>query len=251
MSIAFLSLYASYLWADTQEDISSEEAISIIDKYEEAYMNKDLNKMLEYVDQGSKWFQSGFLEEFKAMFNAFTHMRLYHFKKRLVAYVADGVEIAQNTLHVAYSSTLTDVNEFTENYYLKKVSGVYKIAECTHLNTNDVLFVDKGTGAMLENNADEAISYFKKALESNPENSAAHCRLGTIYSRTGKPEEALQELEKAIELRPNVGFYRFMLSQIYFQLGNKEKASEEISKAIMLDPGLKIFFGDNSKPALE
>ena len=218
LSIILLSQAAGLVLADTQNDISSGEAVSIIKDYETAYMNRNLDKMIEYVDQNSPWFKKGFLEEFKAVFNNFTNINLYHFGNKKVFYIADGVEIIQNTLYVAYSSSLTDINELVENYYLKKVDGKYKIADCIHLASGDVQFVDKGTGAMLENKADEAIPYFKKALELNKNNSAAHFRLGMIYSRTGKLAEGLEELKKTIELRPNVGFYRLELFHLYKQL---------------------------------
>ena len=92
---------------------------------------------------------------------------------------------------------------------------------------------------MLENKADEAISYFKKALELNKNNSAAHFRLGMIYSRTGKLAEGSEELKKTIELRPDVGFYRLELFHLYKQLGEKAKATEELARAIALDTGIE------------
>lgn len=245
----FLSLDVSSVWSDAQSDISPEEAVSIIKNYEKAYMNKDLDKMIEHIDENSPWFKKGFLEEFKAIFKTFTNIRLYHFKDKrskdtFVYYLADGVDIGQYTLYVAYSSSITDINEFTELYHLKKVDGKYKIADCVHMSGEDVELVDKGTGAMLKNDAERAISYFKEALKFNPENSAAHFRLGMIYSKTGKLEEAIQSVKKAVELRPKAGFYRFYLSQIYIQLGNKERAAEELQNALLLDPGLEIFFSE-------
>lgn len=240
LSIILLSQSTGLVLADTQNDISSGEAVSIIKDYEAAYMNRNLDKMIEYVDQSSNWFKKGFLDEFGAIFKQFTNIYLYHFGKKQVFYITDGVEIIQNTLYVAYSSSLTDINELKENYYLKKVDGKYKIAECIHLPGSDIELVDKGTGAMLSNNVDEAILNFKKALELNPNNSAAYFRLGMIYSRKGKPAEALEELKKATELRPNVGFYRYLLFQVYKQLGEKDKAYEELAAAINLDPGIEM-----------
>ncbi len=239
LSIILLSQPAGLVWADTQSDISPQEAFLIIKEYETAYTDRDLDRMVKYVDQGSKWFKSGFLDKFKDSFNNFTNINLFHFGKKQVFYIDDGVEIIQGTLYVAYSPSRTDIKELTENYYLKKVNGKYKIAECAYLSGKDVEFVDKGTGAMLENKADEAISHFKNALEYNKDNSAARFRLGMIYSRIGKLTEGLDELKKAIELRPNVGFYRLELVHLYKQLGEKEKATEELSRAIALDPGIE------------
>lgn len=237
--IILLSLDIGLVWSDTQSDISPQEAVSIIKEYETAYMNRDLDKMIKYVDQDSKWFKSGFIEKFKLVFNNLTNHNLYHFGKNKVFYIDDGVEIIQNTLSVAYSPSLNDINEFTGNYYLKRVDGKYKIADYIRLPSDDVRFVDRGTGSMLENKADEAISYFKKALEFNKDNSAAHFRLGMIYSRTGKLGEGLEELKKAIELRPDIGFYRLELFHLYKKLGEKAKATEELARAIALDPGIE------------
>jgi tetratricopeptide (TPR) repeat protein len=235
----FLSLNICLAWADTESDISAQEVASIIKEYETAYMNRDLDKMIQYVDRDSKWFKGGFLEEFKAVFKNFTNINLYHFDKKGAYYIADGVEFVQNTLYVAYSSSLTDINEITENYYLKKVDGKYKISECIHFPARDIELVDKGVGALLKNNIDQAISCFKEASNLNPKNSAAHFRLGMAYLHLKKAQDALYELQKAAELRPYVGFYRLYLFHVYRQLGENEKAIEELSKAISLDPGIE------------
>lgn len=245
--IAFLPRIICLVYADTQSDVSAEEAVSIIKDYEKACMNKDLNKMIEYVDQNSDRFKKGFLEEFKTIFKYFSNVRLYHFDKKKVFYIADGVEVLQNTVYVAYSPSLIDIHELVENYYLKKIDGKYKIADYFRLGKEDIDLDDKGTEAMLKNDVENALLHFKNALEINQQNSAAHFRLGMIYSKTGKPQEAIRELEKAVTLRPKVGFYRFYLSQGYYALDDKEKAAEEMEKAIMLDPGLEIFFDKENK----
>lgn len=247
ISILLISV-TSLTYSNNQKNTDAQEAVSIIKKYEKAYMNKSLDMMIEHVDQNSDWFKKGFIDEFKAIFKTFTNINLFHFKyskdkSMYYAYPAEGgIFVGQNTLYIAYSRSLSDLNEFTEVYSLKKVGDTYKIDAVAHMPGNDVEFIDKGTGVMLENKADEAITYFKKAVESNPENSVAHCRLGMIYSKIGRNQEALQELKKAIELRPKVGFYRFYLSQVYYTLGEKEKAAQEMGKALELDPGLNIFF---------
>jgi tetratricopeptide (TPR) repeat protein len=246
--ISNISLVFADNQADNQKDITAREAVSIVKKYEKAYMNKNLDKMIEYVDQDSDWFKKGFVQEFNAVFKYFSDINLYHFKYSKdssiyhVYLAEDGIIVGQNTLYVAYSRSLSDLNEFTEVYSLKKVGEKLKIDASKRMPGDDVEFIDKGTEAMFENKPDKAISYFKKALESNLENSVAHCRLGMIYSRIGRKQEALQELKKAVELRPMVGFYRFYLSQVYYTLGEKEKAAEEMGKALIFDSGLNIFF---------
>lgn len=224
---------------DNKRDISPEAAVAIIKEYENAYTNKDLDKMLAYVDQNSEWFKRGFLEEFKAVFQNFTSIHLYHFDKKVVAYIKDGIEVMQRTLYVAYSRKLTDINEFAEDYYLKKVDGKYKIADCIHLPAEDVKLVDQGTAAMLENNAVKAIDYFKKAISINPNNSAAHFRLGMLYFATKRFPESLQSLKKAAKLRPEVGFYRFYLYHAYKALGDKNAALTQLAIAIKFDPDLE------------
>ena len=203
--------------------------------------------MIEYVDQDSDWFKKGFIEEFQVVFRTFTNFNFYHFyfkdaknKTMYVAYPDNvGMIVTQNTLYVAYSRTLTDLNEYQEAYSLRKVGDKYKIDGIMRFPGDDVEFIEKAMGALLKNNAEEAISYFKKAIEANPENSVPYCRLGMIYSRTGRLNEGLAELKKAVELRPNVGFYRLELSQLYKKLGEKDKALEELARALALDPGIE------------
>jgi len=245
--IALLSLNVCVVYADTQVDISVEEAISIIEEYEQAYMNMDLDKMVVYIDQNSGWFDKDIIEKLNNVFKQCTTIRFYPFQKKKVNYLSDGVEVVQGTLYVAYGLFFSDMKEFVESYFLKKVNDKYKISKYIQLPAADVEFLKKGIETALRNNKDEAILYLKKAIESNPQNSAAYCILGSVYIWDEKPQKALPELKKAIELRPQVGIYRIMLSRAHSLLGEKEKEGEEIREAIMLDPGLKIFFTDEQE----
>lgn len=50
----------------------------------------------------------------------------------------------------------------------------------------------------------EAVSFFERAIELDPNFAMAHARLGTVYSNTGRREAAIRYTKKAFELKDRV-----------------------------------------------
>ena len=74
----------------------------------------------------------------------------------------------------------------------------------------------------------EAIPFFKRAIELDPEFAVAHARLGTVYGNIGESEKALEYRKKAFELRERVSEQeRLYISSHYYW-----NVSGEIEKAI-------------------
>ena len=53
-------------------------------------------------------------------------------------------------------------------------------------------------------NFQEAMSYYKKAIQINPNLSEAHNNLGYAYQGLGKTQEAMNCYQKAIQINPNL-----------------------------------------------
>ena len=81
-------------------------------------------------------------------------------------------------------------------------------------------------GMIAHNEGDEeqAISWFRRALNSDPSNSATHTALGTALARKKDYQAARAELERAIELDPKDQTAHYQLGMIYVRLGDRERS---------------------------
>ncbi len=62
----------------------------------------------------------------------------------------------------------------------------------------------QGIDAMAADKQDEAVIWFKKALQQNPEMALAHYKLGELYHKKGNPKLAYAELSRAIQQDPKL-----------------------------------------------
>ncbi len=62
----------------------------------------------------------------------------------------------------------------------------------------------QGIDAMDAENPDEAVIWFKKALQANPQMAIAHYKLGQLYRATGDIKQAYGQLNNAVQLEPQL-----------------------------------------------
>ncbi len=84
--------------------------------------------------------------------------------------------------------------------------------------------------------ADESKEYLLKAIEANPTNAYAYNNLALWYDQTGDSEKAIELFEKAIELKPNLAEAHNNLAMVYGRLKENEKARQELEIALKLNP---------------
>jgi tetratricopeptide (TPR) repeat protein len=82
-----------------------------------------------------------------------------------------------------------------------------------------------------QGNAQEAISRFRRALQSNPTNAAIHVALGTELSGQRDYEAARVELERAIELDPQDQTAHYQLGLVYGRLGKKDRSQSAFARS--------------------
>jgi len=84
----------------------------------------------------------------------------------------------------------------------------------------------------------EAERSFKRAIELDPNNSAAHFRYGQVYLvPTGRLDEGIAEIKLGLDLEPldiNMGA---TLAAAYFYAGQNDEALEQARKTYDLEPG--------------
>jgi tetratricopeptide (TPR) repeat protein len=81
----------------------------------------------------------------------------------------------------------------------------------------------------------------KRAIELDPNNSAAHFRYGQLYLLpTGRFDEAIAEIKRGLELEPLDLQMRGNLAAAYFFAGRTDKALEEAKITYDLEPGYTL-----------
>jgi tetratricopeptide (TPR) repeat protein len=93
---------------------------------------------------------------------------------------------------------------------------------------------------LLLNESDSAIQYFEKAVEHNPQFTAAFYNLGYTYQVTDQPEKAIPNYEKALELQPYEIKAMSNLALLYQKTGQTEKAVALNEDIITIEPGLDL-----------
>lgn len=79
-------------------------------------------------------------------------------------------------------------------------------------------------------NIDEAIKYYRTAIQRNPALAEAYFDLGVIFDQSGKSDQAESAYKKAVDISENNPKYRNNLAYLYFKQKNYSKALEEYGK---------------------
>jgi Tfp pilus assembly protein PilF len=82
----------------------------------------------------------------------------------------------------------------------------------------------------------EAESEYKAALQANPFDEQAECRLGDIALQGDDLKEAKERYTRALQLRPNDPEASLGLAKVYMTMDQPEKAEPLLLNAIKLDP---------------
>jgi len=86
---------------------------------------------------------------------------------------------------------------------------------------------------------DEAISYFKKALAIDPQDSSTLYNLGIAYKHAGKPELAVAAFNDAAQYNPDNPKPRLAIADLYYEKGYLDLALDEYIKVVRLWPNLQ------------
>lgn len=83
---------------------------------------------------------------------------------------------------------------------------------------------------------DEAIGYFEKALQLDPDNVIALENLGSAYRGEKRWQEARKTLERAATLDPNSAEANYSLAMVFAQTGQTDQAYQYLQKALSIRP---------------
>ena len=88
--------------------------------------------------------------------------------------------------------------------------------------------------AQSEQDVEEAIQTFGRALELAPRHVLARYNLALVLKRADRPREALEELKRTIEIEPRAEAH-YTMGVIYWQQGDLERAEASLRAAIATD----------------
>jgi tetratricopeptide (TPR) repeat protein len=89
----------------------------------------------------------------------------------------------------------------------------------------------------ISQNMEETIAALRRSIEVQPDNLAAHQKLGSTLSNINRHEEALNAFQKAFELNPHSPDNCANIAGTLCHLGRHEEAFPYIEKALLLQPG--------------
>ncbi len=82
--------------------------------------------------------------------------------------------------------------------------------------------------------AAEALPYFRRALELEPEYADAAVNLGVLLGRAGQPQAAIEQLEKALSWDPEHLDAFAPLLNAYMDLGRTAEATATARRALII-----------------
>jgi tetratricopeptide (TPR) repeat protein len=101
---------------------------------------------------------------------------------------------------------------------------------------NHMAHSNLGIAFLDENDLDEAIDHFYKALEIKPMHAGVHTNLSIALRRTGMLDEALEHSIQSVRINPDLAEAHNNLGISLFQKGRVEEALQEFRKALELKP---------------
>jgi Tfp pilus assembly protein PilF len=95
-----------------------------------------------------------------------------------------------------------------------------------------------------QKNLIQAREMYLKILDHNPQNVQAYHRLGVVWTRLGKPDEAMLYYQRAVELDPDNSDLLSDFGYALFLNDDSETAVEALEQALALDPNHKRSIGN-------
>lgn len=97
-------------------------------------------------------------------------------------------------------------------------------------------FVKQGFHSFQKGKIDEAIKYFDKAIEIDPQLEAAYRNRGIAYDIQGNQEQAIDDATRVIDINPASIDAYILRGNSHVKIGNYDQAISDYSKAIELNP---------------
>jgi spermidine synthase len=150
--------------------------------------------------------------------------------------------VAKNSLNRIYENRSPFEDTFEKvtqsSYFLSQIQkNTFKKHWEGRLNSEYAeINQSRGKNMLHKKKYEEAIKYFKRAIELNPDNAEAHYNLGNALQIKGNTSEAISHYKKAIELKFESAQAHYNLGIALLTKGNTSEAILSYKKAIKLKP---------------
>ena len=94
----------------------------------------------------------------------------------------------------------------------------------------------KGSRLTIQGEYEEALTYFKRAAETSPDDPDAWYGLGSCYVGLDQPDEAIAAYKRPIEKDPDNEMAHFILAMYYKAIGQYEQVLPSLLEVIRIDP---------------
>lgn len=149
----------------------------------------------------------------------------------LATFLAFGNVFAQEVAQEDFNKGLEYLNTGNND------EAIRYFTKAIEINPNDAVSYNKRSDAYIrENNYDQAILDSTKAIEINPKYSDAYCNRGFAYENKGNFNKAILDYNKAIEINPKDANAYFFRGIFYSKRGNRDKATADFNKMIEINP---------------
>ncbi len=120
--------------------------------------------------------------------------------------------------------------------HLQEADAMLNLVPEEKRTTSESYFNNRGLLAMAEEEYEQAVEYFLKAVEINPENYYVQNNLGLALIRKGDFEKASHHLELAAAQDPPEAYIYNNLGVAYENMNQLEAARENYERAVELNP---------------
>jgi tetratricopeptide (TPR) repeat protein len=94
-----------------------------------------------------------------------------------------------------------------------------------------------GDALYAQNQVQDAIHYYRRVVELQPDSAADQVNLGSLYAQSQQWQEAIACYDRAIALNPTMASGYWNLAQVWQELGDLEKAADYAHQTLTLEPG--------------
>ena len=94
-----------------------------------------------------------------------------------------------------------------------------------------------GAALVVEGRGDEAIGWYRRAMELDPDYAVLHSDLACLYSQQGRQRVAIERLERAAALAPEAAFIYYNMGRVWEQLGYYPESEAAYLLALALEAG--------------
>ncbi|KAL3289412.1 hypothetical protein HHI36_022837 [Cryptolaemus montrouzieri] len=151
----------------------------------------------------------------------------------------ESVEVAIQCLETAYDTSSIKDENVVNLLTLIPSTSAKKVTDQQKLEAEK--FKNEGNSAIKNDQYNEALYFYTKAIDINPFNAVYYCNRAAVYSKLEKHLEAIKDCKEAIKLDPTYGKAYSRLGIAYSNLNMFEDARTAYKTALKYDPNNTMY----------